>query len=245
MGACACVCAASMSNMDPSGVDCSPCLVEIRAARRCVVSLMLFFFFTESMMRIVGCYVGQAEKIGSVIFLFYFIFNTAYIFTAHKLIMGVFFFNCRTENENMATHSSRGGSETQILPPPSTPPKLKKATRRWCSASGFDLVAARTRHVWASSPSFVSHFISRVFFFRESALVGETVSCLANVVGEESFWGGGSGPTFSALAVNSRRWLMSEEGGVLQSHHTPPHGVRALVLLNRTSLLQPPWLGLV
>lgn len=58
-----------------------------------------------------------------------------------------------TENENMATHSSRGGSKTQI--PPS--PKLKKKTdqRRWCSVSGFDLIAAQTRHACAVVLSYV------------------------------------------------------------------------------------------
>lgn len=53
-----CVCAPSISNMDPGGVDYSPCLVEIRAARRCVVSIMLL---SGSMIGIVGCYVGQEE----------------------------------------------------------------------------------------------------------------------------------------------------------------------------------------
>lgn len=48
------------------------------------------------------------------------------------------------ENENMATHSSRGGSETQI--PPSQKLKKKTDRRRWCSVSGFDLIAAQTRH---------------------------------------------------------------------------------------------------
>lgn len=121
------------------------------------------------------------------------------------------------------------------------PPKLKKATRRWCSASGFDVVAARTRHVWALVPRlYHSLFIS---IFRESTLLGEIVSCLTNVVGEESFWGEkrtyifGAGSKFTSLAdVRGRR-------STTKSPH--PHGVRALVLLNRTSLLQPPWLSLV
>lgn len=117
----------------------------------------------------------------------------------------------------------------------------KKATRRWCSASGFDLVAARTRHVWALVPR-----PCRVLFmsiFRESTLLGEIVSGLTNVVGEEYFLGEkrtyifGAGSKFTSLAdVRGRR-------STTKSPH--PHGVRALVLLNRTSLLQPPWLSLV
>lgn len=60
--ACVYVCVQpSFSNMDPGGVDCSPCLVEItRSPPLCRVCLVLL---NGSMMCIVGCYVGQAVKL--------------------------------------------------------------------------------------------------------------------------------------------------------------------------------------
>lgn len=90
---------------------------------------------------------------------------------------------------------------------------------------GFDLVAARTRHVWALVPR--SYHILFINIFRESTLVGGIVSCLTNVVGEESF-GGWGGPTFSALAVNSQRQRKAEYYKVT----TPPR-------CKSTSIIKP------
>lgn len=60
------------------------------------------------------------------------------------------YFSPETENENMATHSSREGE--------SPLPHDWKNDRRWCSASVFNLVAAQTAHVCAVHP-FMSCFI--------------------------------------------------------------------------------------
>jgi len=56
------------SNMDPSGVDGSPCLVERYALCRVCRAYFLFFCrLLTNPLCIVGCYLGQAGKLGGVI----------------------------------------------------------------------------------------------------------------------------------------------------------------------------------
>lgn len=153
MGACACVCAASMSNMDPSSVDCSPCLVEIRAARRCVVSLMLFFFH-----RIHDAHCWLLCRPGGKNRRCDFFFLILATFIAHKLIMRVFLIVVPRMRIWLPIHP---GEALKRKSPPST--KTEKSDQEVVFGLGIWSCCRADETCLGSSPSFVSHFIHKYF----------------------------------------------------------------------------------